>query len=158
MGLTQKQQLFCEYYLGEAKGNIRKAARLAGYASSSDHAYKLLRAPAIRAFIDARLAPLALKTDGVLRLLSEQASASLSDFVSFGEDGAVRLDLEKAERRGKLHLVKKLTLRPDGTVSIELVDTQGALALLGKYHRLFTERVELAQTGPVEIRYVNDWR
>lgn len=53
-----------------------------------------------------------------------------------------RLDLLEAGKRGKIGLIKKYTIDDKGKVSIELYDAQAALALLGKHHKLFTEKVE----------------
>lgn len=48
----------------------------------------------------------------------------------------VHIDLHKAAKAGKLHLVKKIKDGRDG-LSIELYDAQAALQLLGKHHKLF---------------------
>ncbi len=160
MVLSTKQQKFVNFYLGEANGNATKAALMAGFSRSQagSYAWRLREKPAVKALIAQRLEESALKAREVLHRLSEQATASMEDFISFDAERKPFVDLNKAAERGKLHLAKQIVLRRDGSVRVELVDTQAALALLGKYHRLFTERVMLADSGPVEIRYVNDWR
>jgi phage terminase small subunit len=58
-----------------------------------------------------------------------------------------RLDLQAAGEAGLLHLVKKYSLKDDGTVAIELYDAQKALELVGKHHGQFVERQELTGKG-----------
>lgn len=53
-----------------------------------------------------------------------------------------RLDLLEAGRRGQLGLIKKYGLDDKGKVSIELYDAQAAQQLIGKHHKLFTDKVE----------------
>lgn len=53
-----------------------------------------------------------------------------------------RLNLDKAERNGKLHLVKKLKQPEKGGVELELHDPQTALVHLGRHHKLFTDKME----------------
>lgn len=56
------------------------------------------------------------------------------------------VDLVKAKRRGKLHLVKAIKRDRNGRVSVDLHDAQKAKELIGRHHGLFTDRVE--HTGP----------
>lgn len=53
-----------------------------------------------------------------------------------------RVDLVKAEALGRLHLVKKLR-QTDRGVEVELYAADDALELIGKHHRLWTDRVSL---------------
>lgn len=53
-----------------------------------------------------------------------------------------RIDLVKAESLGKLHLLKKLRQTERG-LEVELHDAMDALELIGKNHKLFTDRVSL---------------
>lgn len=157
-GLSDKQKLFVEEYLQCL--NATEAARKAGYkggentlaSQGSDN----LRNAKIRAYVDARLAESAMKADEVLGRLTEQARGSLDDFLKNGS-----LDLEQAAQRGKLHMVKKITQKKrsfgeDGIeteIQIELHDSQAALTLLGKHHRLFVDRQELTgkEGGAIEV-------
>jgi phage terminase small subunit len=65
---------------------------------------------------------------------------------------AARLDLMEAGMRGLLGLVKKYTIDEKGKIAIELYDAQAALQLLGRHHKLFTDRTELTgkDGGPIE--------
>jgi phage terminase small subunit len=145
--LTTRQALFVEAYLGLARGNATEAARLAGYQGSANTlqktGYETLRAPAVAEAIAARLAELkaAMSADEVLEVLSDQARGSMGDFLSIDESGRARLDLAKAERLGKLHLIKSFTTTKK-TTKIELYDAQKAGIQMGRYHRLFVDRVE----------------
>lgn len=64
-GLTRKQKLFVEYYVGEAKGNATEAARLAGYSSPEGSAAKNMGKGKILEAIAALSAELA-ERDGAL--------------------------------------------------------------------------------------------
>ncbi len=113
--LTAKQQLFCEFYIGEANGNATESARLAGYKGSdetlraigSQNLTKLNISDACRE----RVNDVALSANKVLSELSE-----------------IALDKSEATR-----------------------DRITALQLLGKYHKLFSERLDLNLQ-------VSDWR
>lgn len=158
MALTLKRRLFVEYYLGQANGNATEAARLAGYAAPTHSGYRLLGHPATRALVDQRVETAALTANQVLKLLSEQARGTMHDFVSFDEADQPFIDLKRAEEHGQLQLIRKLSRSRDGRVEIELYDAQAALVHLGRHLKLWTDKVETTETGPVEIEYVNDWR
>lgn len=57
-GLTYKQRLFAEAYTGQAKGNARMAAQIAGYQGDANtltaYGCRLLQHPTIRAYVHAR--------------------------------------------------------------------------------------------------------
>jgi hypothetical protein len=158
MALTAKGRLFVEYFLGEANGNAKEAARLAGYKRSHNSAYQLMRNPAVRALIDQQVEAVALAADKVLSLLAEQANGTMADFVSFDEAGKGYIDLKRACESGKMHLIRRHSCNRDGRIEIELYNAQEALIQLGRYFKLFTHRVEMAEMGNVVVEYVNDWR
>jgi phage terminase small subunit len=153
-GLTFKQRLFVEAYLGESRGNATDAARVAGYRNPNQVGPRLSVKVGIQAAIDARLDSAALTTSRLLAILSDHATASIEDFGRVDESGFV-LDLARAGRRGRLHCIKKL--KPvkvevdDGqtddhgrpirkTVTryeIELHDAQAAIEKLGKYRGMW---------------------
>jgi phage terminase small subunit len=159
--LTDKQQAFVEHYL--TCWNASEAARLAGYSpkTAAKIGSENLQKPDIARVIEARLAELKMGADEVLTRLADHARGSLKDFVDVNTG---EIDLAKAEKAGKLHLLKKYkkTRRyfkgelSEESVDIELHDAQAADVWLGKHHKLFTENH--AVTGKVEIEYVNDWR
>lgn len=154
MALTNKQQLFIEHYLTCL--NAAEAARRAGYSvrSARQTGSENLSNPDIKAEIDARLKEAAMTADEVLRRLADQARATMEDFISAAEikvtdaeDSEVflspRVDLDKARKLGKMHLLKKFKVDTNGGVSIELHDPQAALVQLGRYHGLFLDKTAL---------------
>lgn len=143
--LSLRRRLFVEVFLS-CKGNASTAARAAGYADPSEGS-RLLKSPEIRKAIDERLAEAkkCLSADQVLEEFSDQARASIDDFLTGDQ-----LDLEKARALGKMHLIKKFRWTKYGW-SIELHDAQAALVHLGRYYGLFTDRHEISgpNGGPI---------
>lgn len=141
--LTYKQRLFVEAYLGPAGGNATDAARRAGYAWPDRAGPRLVGKSSVRAAIDARLDEAALSTSEILARLSECATASVEHFIAIDEnaqgDAAYRLDLNKAKRRHKLHLIKKIKPTQHG-IGIELHDPIAALDKLGRYRGLWDSK------------------
>lgn len=139
--LTIKQQQFIEAYLGDANFNATEAARLAGYKGNDNTVatvgWENLQKPAIAERIKHRLAESAMSADEVLQRLAEQARGTHREYMK--PDG--QLDIERLVEEGKAHLIKSIRPNKYGTV-YEFCDMQGALALIGKHHKLFTERHE----------------
>lgn len=144
MALNDKQRAFVDHYL--ISRNASKAARLAGYSdkTAGQQGYRLLQSPAVQAAIRESMAALAMTAEEVLFRLTEQAQVSMEDFLSITLGTSPRIDLGKALEAGKLHLVKKISFDKAGQIaSIELHDAQSALVQLGRYHALFTDKVEV---------------
>lgn len=133
-GLTNKQRMFIEEYL--KSWNASDAARRAGYSKRT--AYSIgsenLRKPEISARIQERLTERAMGADEVLARLGDIARASIEDFTEIkdGIPGALWPDLEKAERRKKLHLIKKLKYNKKNQLEFELHDSLSALKTLAQ--------------------------
>jgi hypothetical protein len=154
-GLTDKQRVFVEQYL--MCWNATEAARRAGYSDANQSAYDNKLNLAVKAAIDARLKEHHMSADEVLARLSDHAQGSMDDFVSEAkiaqyEVSLDAIDLGKARRAGKLHLVKRLSITDKGT-SIELYAADHALELLGKHYELFTEKQRIE--GEVNARITN---
>ncbi len=141
--LTIKQRAFIEAYL--ACWNATEAARRAGYKHPDVQGPRLLGNVRVRAAIEERLTGMAMSANEVLARLAEHARGSMVHFITLREDGGWTVDLQKAAAAGVLHLVKSVEQKKDG-VKLELYSAQEALALLGKHHRLFVERLE--HSGP----------
>jgi len=147
--LTDKQKVFIECYL--QCWNASEAARLAGYSVSSARVagHRLITNDNVLSAINARISELKMGADETLVRLASHARSSMETFVNVREDGAAELDLTKAEEAKALHLIKKLkttrrTIKngeSEVTTEIELHDSQAALVVLGKHHKLFTEKV-----------------
>jgi hypothetical protein len=144
-GLTFRQRLFVFHYLGTADGNGSEAARMAGFAEPGAAASRLLKNVNIRAAIDAKLSQAAMSADEVLARLSEMATVDAADFITITKE-EVRLDFDKARRRGKTHLIKAIKWTKAG-VSFVLHDSQAALEKLGRHHGIFGERADEWREG-----------
>lgn len=157
LGLTLKQKLFAEAYVTNG-GNGVRAAQAAGYNSDkyavlAQIAHENLRKPEIRAYIDQLTRDLSMGASEVLYRLTEIAHGDMREFI-----GKSYREL-KAHNQG--HLIKKIetrieVVREDGdednprlieVTKIELYSKADALQMLGKFHKLFTDKVE-----------VEDWR
>lgn len=170
---TARQNAFIDHYLDCL--NATKAATRAGYSEKTARQIgaRLLSDVDIRAEIDRR-AELTITKASVLRLTAEHASGSMEDFltitdevigvyVTHDEHGepienpitrpVAYLDLEKAQRRGKLHLIKKYSNGPKG-VSLELYSAQEANRDLGKFYGLYADRtlnIDLSQLSDEQL-------
>jgi phage terminase small subunit len=159
--LTDKQQRFIDEYLSNGF-NATQAAISAGYSEKTARSIgcENLTKPNIRAAVDARLAESAMSANEVLARLADHARGSMADFL---DDNRETLDLAKADRLSRLHLIKKFThTKGEKTenLSIELYDAQAALVQLGRYHKLFTDKQEITgeDGGAIKVIYVDDWR
>ena len=149
MALNNKQRAFIEHYL--VTWNASEAARRAGYSprSARVNGPRMLSNAAISDEITRRLAELKMSTDEVLLRLAEHARGTMADFIN-PKTGTI--DLVKAEKAGKLNLIKSFR-RSTGktrTVSIELYDAQNALVQIGRTHGMFVDKV--APTDPTGKR------
>jgi phage terminase small subunit len=165
-GLTTKQRVFVERYLANGF-NGAEAARYAKYAHPQVDGSRLLGNVSIQAIIQTRLDEEAMSANEVLHRLAAHARGTADDFLTIervkrrrlpekeGEAGEeyealdIGLDLERAKKHGKLHLIKSMKEGQWG-LSVELYDAQAALALLGKHHGLFVEQLKLS--GDVGIK------
>lgn len=147
--LKGKQHKFVLEYLQDLHG--QNAAIRAGYSvdTARSQASRMLTFVNIRAAVDAGMALYAMPAPEVLYRLTEQARATMDDFL----DPAGDIDLHRAREQGKLHLIKTRATTKEGE-RIELYSAQEALALLGKYHKLFTEKVE--HSGHIDVSKLSD--
>lgn len=166
MQLTAKHQAFISHYLTCWIGAEAARRTDPAYKRPDQVAYEYLRKPEIQAEIQRRLAELKMGSDEVLVRLTEQARASLDDFIDVGAPGdgiegaadmveahaivgGWRLNLVKAQQRGKLHLVRKIKSGQWGP-ELELHDSQAALIQAGKALGLFTDKVE--HSGSLDLK------
>ena len=182
--LTDKQSAFIEAYLTSWNATqaaitakySKKTARVIGPENLSK--------PAIQGAIQVRLAALKMSADEVLVRLAEHARGTADDFLAIErvtrhdmvveaapteeepkavkivpgpgyEVVEVRLDLEKAKDRGKLHLLKEYKVDKGGAISVKWHDSQAALALLAKIHGLLVDRTELTGKDGAPIAVVS---
>jgi phage terminase small subunit len=148
--LNKRQRLFIEEYL--SCWNATEAARRAGYARPEWMGWHNMKHPTIRSEIQRRLDKRAMAADEVLARLADHARASFADFLARdSQNHLILLDLDKAERLGKLHLIKKLTIG-EKTTHIELHDPQNALIQLARYHQLLSDRANADWRQEVRLR------
>jgi phage terminase small subunit len=133
--LTPKQQAFVMAYIGEARFNAAKAAKMAGYseASARQRGYELVTNRDIAARIKAELATMAIPAEAVLVELADVATAEWRDFVTVrtnpktGEAIEVKMDLgskvKALETLAKAHglLTDRVDISGNMTTAIELV-------------------------------------
>lgn len=130
--------------------NAAEAARRAGYSEKTARQIgaENLTKPDIRAAIDERMRLLAMSADEALFRLSQHARGSMEDFVDVETN---TIDLNKADKAGKLHLVKKFThTKTDKSenISVELYDAQSALnSILKELHLRSGEPTERTETS-----------
>lgn len=149
--LTAKQQTFINAYLANGF-NATQAAIEAGYSEKTARSIgaENLTKPDIREAIDKRLQEYVMTANEALARLSDMARASMGDFL---DENRETLDLAKADRASKLHLIKSFKhskTDKSENLSIELYDAQAALAHIIKETRLTagepTERTEVIDT------------
>lgn len=140
MDLTAKERLFVLAYLGEAKGNAAKAARIAGYKDTRVTPTRLLAKASIKAAIEENLDRAAVSANEVLAMLSEIATGGLTSFLRINEGGGWSVDLRKAKRAGRLGLLKKLKATEFGT-EVEVYSRLDAIDRLARYHGLYDAKL-----------------
>lgn len=138
--MTDKQKTFVNYYLGKARFNATKAARLAGFAHPNVQGAQLKAIPEIAEAIRGRLEAETISANECLHILSEQATANIRDFISPLPMGQWTFDIEDEDK--PMHLVKSLAQGRSG-VKIELYDAQNAAIQIGRHYKLFTDRQEI---------------
>jgi hypothetical protein len=141
MAMRNKQKVFVEAYL--RSWNATEAAKAAGYSPKNARAMgnKNHTKPDIQALIQERLSTMQMDTDEILSRLADQAHFSPEIFLDF-EGGTWRINLNKVQEAGKLHLIKSIKQTDNGYV-IEMHDPQKALELLGWAKELFTGDIKV---------------
>lgn len=140
MDLTAKERLFVVAYLGEAKGNAAKAARIAGYKDTRVTPTRLLAKASIKAAIEEKLDKASASANEVLAMLSEIAWGGLGPFLKIDDRGGWSVDLRKAKKAGRLGLLKKLKATEFGT-EVEVYSRIDAIDRLARYHGLYDARI-----------------
>lgn len=131
--LTPLQQRFVDAYVGEARFNASEAARIAGYSekTAGQKGHELKNIESIRARIDEVLETNTLRSNEILRELTDVAMRGLHEFIEI-----TRYDKDGNPVAAKMDASAKMK----------------ALELLGKHRSLFTDNVAL--TGGIDINIV----
>lgn len=158
--LPLRQRLFVDAYIGRCNGNASAAAIEAGYSDSSPsvrsaNACRLLKKPEIRTAISERLKESAMSADEVLARLTEMGRGIGTCFWEQDGEGRLRLKVDAVLEAGLGHLIHEVADTEHGQ-KIKFYDAQAALVQLGRYHKLFSERMEHTgpNGGPLVIREV----
>lgn len=165
--LTDQQEVFVSAYLRTF--NATRSAIEAGYSEATAYSQgsRLLKNAEISSRVRARVQEAAMSADEVLYHLAEIARGDMGDLL----DSSGNVDMEKAREYQRTGLIKKISQRTYTTEDsdsvewdIEPYDRIKALELLGKNHKLFTDKMELTGKDgqPLEVKaYVNfspdDW-
>lgn len=152
--LTPKQRGFCVEYVcngGNGTRAILEAYDTEDEATAASMARENLRKPQIKAAIAELMREESMGSDELIHRLTTMARGSLEYFM--GENGQV--DLAKARRAKRLHLLKRLHIKPTefgDEIRIELHDPKGALGDLARILGIDKQRVELTgkDGGPLE--------
>lgn len=141
--MNTKQTIFVNEYL--KCWNASEAARRAGYNGRSNQiGSRLLTDVDIANEIKHRIEESKMSADEVLLRLANQARSNMADFAhintaddlkSLGETACV---IKKFKKR-----VFDTPIGERQDIEIELYDAQSALALIGKNHGLFTDKIDI---------------
>jgi len=167
MALSKKHRAFVEEYLScfNATEAYHRVYSPRTRAASASNGYQLLRNTEIEQAIKERLAETAMSADEVLMRLAEQARGDLGKFLNKDGD-AITIDLEAMKADGKTHLIKRISqtkrrrttkdvTEEEVSTTLELYDAQAAQQLIGKHHKLFTDKVSFGdEDGAIPIMLV----
>lgn len=138
-GLTDKQRLFCNYYMQSF--NATQAAIKAGYSEKSAYqiGYQLLQKTSVKAYLknlkEQQKSELFISQEWVLNRHAQIANSNINDYIT--PDGTLKKNTDGT-------LIKKITIKSsksevegsykeNSTVSIELEDRKESLKFLTKY-------------------------
>jgi PBSX family phage terminase large subunit len=123
----------------------------------------------VRAEIKRRMTERAMSAEEVLYRLGEMARAEIHPFIRIDDDGFIYFNFSDPNAQEYLYLIKKIKTkrerRIDGRgensetwegewVEVELHDSQRALELLGKYHKMFGDKEQTSagtESSPMSL-------
>lgn len=154
----RRYEMFCRAYLLDM--NASKAAIAAGYSKNgaSVTGSQLLAKPMVQARISELVAKKAqkidLSSDRILEEIARLGYANMLDYMRVDDDGEFVLDFSKLTREQAAAIQEYTVDATGGTgdgerklvmrTRFKLADKTRALELLGKYRKLFIERVEVS--------------
>lgn len=157
--LSKRQQTFVAEYLTGL--NAAEAARKAGYSekTAESQGSRLLRnvkvAEAIHKAMGKRAERTEISQDRVLEELKRIAFGDLRDAVTWGPDGVSLKDCAglTVEQAAAIAEVGETTTKEGGSVRIKRHDKVKALELIMRHMGMFTEKIDLAAKGKIEITW-----
>lgn len=135
-----------------------------GRATAAAIGYENLRKPHIRDVIESRLKDYAMSANEVIARLTDFATGDLTFLLDKNGDP----DLAKAKAYGVTHLIKEwetetttmIDAKGNGHITVKrkvkIIDPLSALVHLGRYHKLFTDKVELTDWRTEAIRDIRN--
>lgn len=171
--LLLRHEKFIDEYLQCFNGTLAWQLSHPGcdYDVASQSASRLLRNVKIKDELDRRFSEQAMRKSEIISRLTDQAGATLFPFVKVDDDGNIYFNFKDKEAKKHFHLIKEVKHRKletyneksgeskeENWVEVKLHDPQKALELLGKYHVLFTDKVETTEKKVIRvtIRKQND--
>lgn len=157
--LDARQRKFIEYLLTSALGNPAEAARLAGFTSLGAGA-NAMNHPFVQEALAFSLAEMRMTPEWARAGLVELCGSSMTNFLTFNDDGTPRLDFVKAACLGALGTIKSYEEKEmKGVITRKLVlyDKLAARTTLLKLHGLLKDRVDVTSndqpivTDPREV-------
>jgi phage terminase small subunit len=156
----RRQAIFIAEYLKDYNGKRAAIACGSSETSAPARSSELLNDPNIKAEIrkktQERLDNLEIDGDLILRELAKLAYSNSSDFVQVQADGTAYVDLSKCTREqmaciAEVYTEEIMEGRDDSgrtirKTKVKFHDKKGALELLGKHKKLFTDKHEFG--GP----------
>lgn len=167
--LTPLTQRFIAEYLAAPDQNAEAAMLRAGYKGkhARQYAYHALQRAEVMAEIQRKLAPtlkrLEITKERVLEELAKIGFANMQDYIAISGDGtSFDVDFSKLTRE-QAAAIQEITVDATGGVGdgerrqvlrtrFKLAEKRGALELMGKYLKLFTDKVESSgpDGGPIQ--------
>lgn len=147
-GLNEKQKTFCREFLRDF--NATKAAIRSGYSEKTARSIgsENLSKPDVQQFIQALAMELNARTDNQIEAIVAElqliAFGSMRDVADWGADG---IDVKEStilrEHAKLIAEISEVSNEKTGSkVKIKLHSKLHALEMLGKYHKIFTDKVE----------------
>jgi hypothetical protein len=144
--LQWRMRLYVHYYLTESQGDGPDAARRAGYPHPAVASSRLLKNRNVAAAIAARTEA-ALSSDEILGRLADMATYDIGDCL---DPVTGQVDVGKLIASGKTHLIHAIEPTANG-VKVKLASHRDALELLGKFRKLFVERLSFEGFDPATM-------
>jgi hypothetical protein len=144
--LNWRQRMFVRCFLGESKGNATDAARKAGYLDPEIAGWRLKQNAAIARALEAAVTEAGMTAEEILDNLTEMATFDATEFM----DQWGHLDIRKLIAAGKANMIQAIIPTANGT-TYKLYSRKEALELLGKYRKLFIERISLEGFDPASM-------
>lgn len=156
--LNPQQKRFCLEYLKDMNGT--QAAKRAGYKSPAQQSTRLLKQEHVQHFLRLKFAKQTSSLNtSVKRILLELQRIAFSDITHYLkiEKGMLEIkdtgDWKKDSSRAVSEISETVSMA-GVSKKFKLYDKLKGLELLGKYHKMFNERVEHtgADGGPIETK------